>query len=665
MISIRESEPPSPAKTFAEEIDETFSEKGLLSRFDGFEWRPQQQEMAREVASALESHEHLVIEAGTGVGKSLAYLIPSVLHAVRERRRALVCTHTINLQEQLLYKDVPQLQQMLPVDFSAALLKGRQNYLCPKRVERALATSEGLLSPEEVSLLQRIAEWGQTAKEGTVSEIPFPVDPELWQQVCSERHICTQKTCGQDPRCFYQRARRIAQSSDLLVLNHTLFFTLLGSVEELEGREHGYLFPNDFVVFDEAHTLETIASRHIGLSVSQYGLRQAMHRLYNPKTQRGLFQALGQSAYVPVVADSLPRIEAFFEEVGSHCHFGRGREARVREPGITDGSAALDSLGRTIELVRVAAEKCDNETLEAELHETCRRLLDARHAIHEFLVQDAPEHVYWVEQTGKSAAWLSLNAAPIDLADALRRILFRPEETCVLTSATLSAGEPNLRYFRGRVGADDARAVQLGSPFDYERQMKLHVVRKMPDPRDPKYEEALAEWIDHFTRETNGRAFVLFTSYRTMSAVAERLRDDFEDRGWEFFVQGEGLSRIRMIDGFRNARSGVLFGTDSFWSGVDVPGEALSNVIITRLPFVTPDHPLTEAKLEALEAAGKDPFRSYSVPEAILKLRQGVGRLIRSRRDEGIIVLLDSRVVTRSYGRYFLNALPKCPVEIH
>jgi len=665
MISIRETEPEAAAGGFADEIEGVFSKNGLLSRFDGFEWRQQQQEMAREVAATLEQHEHLVIEAGTGVGKSLGYLVPSVLHAVREKRRALVCTHTINLQEQLLYKDVPQLQQMLPVEFSAALLKGRQNYLCPKRLDRAIGSADGLLAPEQLKELQRVREWSFNAQEGTISELPVPIDPELWQQICSERHICTQKSCGQDPRCFYQRARKIAQSSDLLVLNHTLFFTLLGSLEELEGREHGYLFPNDFVVFDEAHTLESVASRHIGLTVSQYGVRQALHRIYNPKTQRGLFQALGHGAYIPTVTDALPRIESFFDDVGSHCTFKRGREARVREPGIADGSGALDQLARVIELVRAAADRCDNETMEAELNDSSRRLLEARNGILDFLEQDAPEHVYWVEQTGKTAAWLSLNAAPVNLADCLRQMLFRPEETCIMTSATLSAGEPNMRYFRGRIGATEARAVQLGSPFDYEKQMELHVVKKMPDPRDSKYEEALAEWIDHFTLKTQGRAFVLFTSYRCMSNVAEMLRDQFEDRDWDFLVQGEGLSRIRMVEAFRNSEHAVLFGTDSFWGGVDVPGEALSNVIITRLPFVTPDHPLTEAKLEALEAEGKDPFRSFSVPEAILKLRQGVGRLIRSHRDKGIIVILDSRVVTRNYGRYFLNAMPKCPVEIH
>jgi ATP-dependent DNA helicase DinG len=315
---------------------------------------------------------------------------------------------------------------------------------------------------------------------------------------------------------------------------------------------------------------------------------------------------------------------------------------------------------RIVEIVR----RTEDEFLKVELQELGRRVRDARAGIATFLEQSADQHVYWIERSGKESHNLTLNAAPIDIAPALRRMLFREDCGCVMTSATLAVGRPDLAYFRRRIGADEAEPLQLGSPFDFHAQMKLFVVKKMPDPRDAGYNEALAHWVARFIEETDGRAFVLFTSHRAMQQLAEKMDDFFVARKMNLLVQGQGAPRGRLLEQFKTTPRSVLFGTDSFWMGVDVPGAALSNVIITRLPFAVPDHPLTEAKLELIESRGGDPFTEFSLPEAILKLRQGVGRLIRTKSDNGIIVILDNRIITKTYGRAFLRALPKCPVEL-
>jgi ATP-dependent DNA helicase DinG len=648
---------------FVERVRAFFSENGPLSKAKNFEFRPEQQEMAARVAQTLEEEQHLVVEAGTGVGKSLGYLVPSVLFALERHKRAIVSTHTINLQEQLLQKDIPILKKVLPVEFEAALMKGRQNYLCPRRLARALQSEQELFTGPERSQLQRLAEWARATRDGSLSDLSVEPDPKVWVQVCSEAHICTQKSCGHDPRCFYQQARKRLLAADVIVLNHTLLFILLGSPDMQEERESGFLFPNDFIIFDEAHTVEQVASKQIGIGVSQYGLRSTIQRLYNARTRKGLFTVMRDAIGVRLAAESIDDVDKFFSAVESKSNFRKGREFRVREVEFVPDTitARLTALQAR---VAVAVKRADDEILKAELQEFGRRIRDARDGISIFLEQSAPEHVYWVERTGKTERFLALNAAPIDLAPVLRRMLFRDNCCCVMTSATLAVGRADLAYFRTRIGATEAEPLQLGSPFNFQRQMKMFVVQKMPDPRDAGYQKALEHWIAHFVQQTDGRAFVLFTSYRDMQHVAGAMEKFFSEKEMNLLVQGGGAPRSKLLEHFRSTPRSVLFGTDSFWGGVDVPGEALSNVIITRLPFAVPDHPLIEAKLELIESRGGDPFTEYSLPEAILKLRQGIGRLIRTKTDRGIIVILDNRVVTKPYGRAFMQALPKCPVEI-
>ena len=648
---------------FVEKTEAIFSPNGLLAKAKNFEVRPQQQEMAGAIARALEEERHLVVEAGTGVGKSLAYLAPAVLFALEQKKKAIVSTHTINLQEQLLYKDIPILKKVLPVEFEAALMKGRQNYLCPRRLERALQQQNELFTGPEQNELERIADWAVRTTDGTLSDLTFEPDAKVWAQVCSEAHICTKKVCGSNDRCFYQRARRRLLSADLLVMNHTLLFMLLASVGEMEERESGFIFPNDFLVLDEAHTIEQTASRQIGIGVSQYGLRVTVQRLYNARTKKGLFTVTRDADGVRLAAETVEEVERFFEAIGACCEFRKSREFRVRAPEIVADTIT----GRLIALqarVTDVVKRQSDELLKSELQELGRRLTDARRGIAAFLEQSAREHVYWIEKTGKLAQFLTLKAAPVDIAPALRSILFRDGCSCVMTSATLGVGRKDLAYFRNRVGANEAEPLQLGSPFDFQRQMKMFVVRKIPDPRAEGYEEALEHWIKHFVGLTDGHAFVLFTSYRAMQHLAAQMENFCAEHDLNLLVQGGGKPRTKLLEMFKSTPRSVLFGTDSFWMGVDVPGQALRNVIITRLPFAVPDHPLIEAKLEMIEGRGGDAFSEYSLPEAILKLRQGVGRLIRTKSDHGMIVILDNRIVTKPYGRAFLAALPKCPVEI-
>jgi ATP-dependent DNA helicase DinG len=663
MIASLEGQPLPDA--FVGEIGLAFSHGGSLARSKDFEFRAEQQQLAVAVAAALVEKRCLVAEAGTGVGKSLAYLVPAARFALQSGRKAIISTHTINLQEQLIRKDIPIVRKILGEELPAVLLKGRGNYLCPLRLSRAFEQSGDLFTSTESEELTKIRQWAEATTDGTLSDLDFQPSMKVWLQVCSEAHLCTARHCGPRGNCFFQEARKAAAEAKLVVVNHTLFFALLETGDSQENEKpSGFLFPNDFVILDEAHTLEQVAAVQLGLRVSQAGMRFDLQRLYNPRTRKGLLRSFRKSSALFAVEEALKAADEFFGDLGGAAHFGEySKEWRVRQPELVPNSAAEPLRKLWTEIDALAAD-VESETTRAELQDASRKLREAHGAIGCFLDQSGEDNVHWIERSGRDESLFSLHAAPIRVADKLRPLLFAPGKTCIMTSATLGVGDPQLGWFRGRVGADDVPALCIGSPFDFQKQMKIRIWKTMPEPSAPAYGKALVEAIRAAVEASEGKAFVLFTSYRTMKDASEKLRRHFEDRGWRLLVQGDGMPRHRMVEEFRRDVHSILFGTDSFWTGVDVPGETLSNVVVTRLPFAVPDHPLTQSRLEALEAEGANPFMEYSVPEAILKLRQGVGRLIRTAKDQGLVSILDNRILTKRYGRLFLDALPEAPVEI-
>jgi len=651
-------------------MEEVFGPDGLIARYHPqYEYRPGQVEMAVAVHATLAGGGVTLIEAGTGTGKTLAYLIP----ALASGRRVIVATATKALQEQLYKKDIPFLQEVLPRKFDAVCMKGRANYVCLHRLKKAeeMPILEGL---EQMDAFDEIRRWaGQTETGDRAELIDLPEDLSFWPQIDARADTCLGQKCPDFDACFITRMRQQAQEADVVIVNHHLFFADLA----LRGGDYGAVLPDySTVIFDEAHELEDVAASYFGSAVSTYRINDLIQdvsklAITEPDAAMELSQGLARLAQR---ADSFwltfrgeeagdawpssnksrdPRRSTGFQD--GRYTLGEAHFVRFEEDGSYNATAAGEAyIALANALSRLSATLSLVKNPPAELDNILRRTESLKFDLEFIVAGDQPSFVYWYERRGRG---LFLNATPIDVSGILQEKLFAQVHSAVLTSATLAAGG-NFDFIRNRLGIQEARQHIIESHFDYQHQAVLYLPPDMPDPRSRDFLDASVEEIVQILEVTRGRAFVLFTSVASMRETYERVRQRVD---YPIFIQGQG-SKAGLLDRFRNTEGSVLFATSSFWQGVDVQGEALSCVIISKLPFAVPSDPVVAARQKYIDEQGGNSFYEYSVPQAAITLKQGLGRLIRSVRDRGVLSILDPRLRTKAYGRYFLQSIPQCHI---
>lgn len=637
-------------------MEEIFGPQGLIARaHPDYEYRPGQIQMAEAVLRAFTEKRHLIVEAGTGTGKTLAYLVPAIAAAVARGGRTIISTGTKNLQEQLMEKDVPFLQKILPKKFTAAYMKGRGNYACLQKIKRAetMPILDGL---DEMDYFDEVRQWARDSQTGDRAELTeLPEYLSFWRHIDARSETCLGQKCPEYDPCFITRMRQRAMDADIVIVNHHLFFADLA----LRGGQYGQVLPDySAVVFDEAHQIEDVAAEYFGAQVSSYQIEDLVRDLATLA-----ITSVEANRELTKIAGRLTRFADNFWMGfrNSRSEEGRfpitpGTFARKRMDGEVEATPVGDAyLGLDGALDRMETTLDALREQSAEIENLVRRVRQLRFDLQFIVAGDDKHFVYWMERRGRG---MFLRASPIDVSGLLQDKLFEKVETVVMTSATLaSAG--NFSFIRERLGLDDqADDLIAPSSYDYENQAVLYLPPRMPDPRSPEWAQAAAGEVIKLLRATEGRAFVLSTSFAGMNALYERVAPELD---YPCFLQGTA-AKAGLLEKFRETPNAVLFATSSFWQGVDVRGEQLSCVIIDKLPFAVPSDPVVAARQRYIDDQGGSSFYEYSVPQAIISLKQGLGRLIRSATDRGVLAVLDPRLRTKAYGRLFLESLPPCRV---
>ena len=640
------------------DMREIFGKDGLISKgLLAYEERPEQVEMATAVQSAIKKERHLIVEAGTGTGKSLAYLVPFILWAVEEKKRVIVSTNTKTLQHQLLNKDIPLLQDCLPVKFTSCLALGTQNYLCLRRLNQNL--SGGLfLDPREERELTKVLKWEKRTRTGIRSELEREKRIGIWERICRESDLCLAKDCLFRGECYYQRFRKRLTKANIIVVNHHLFFANLATGGML-------LPPYQAIVLDEAHSIEEVATSYFGVRISNYQMNYLLNAIHNPRTEAGLANRLGR-----VKDEEREKLKALVSEVRTAADLfsqailnrfgGELKSIRIKRRNIIT-NPLREPLRRLSSALRDMEKRTENKEKIIEISALANRCQGFSQGTEAFLNQSLEGYVYWIDVEAKRKGLLvAINMAPIDIADELKRKVLDKTHPILFTSATLTI-DHRFDFLRQRLGLEECRELILDSSFDYQTQVQGYIPSTGPDPRlNPRiYTEFIAAETGKILKITKGRAFVLFTSYEMMNRTHSLLENRLS--GITLLKQGDA-SREELLRKFKEVANSTLFAVATFWQGVDVPGEALQCVILTKLPFDLPNDPITEARIESFREKGANPFLDYQLPQAIMTFRQGFGRLIRNKGDYGLVAILDTRVRRRSYGSRFLNSLPKCGI---
>jgi ATP-dependent DNA helicase DinG len=697
-------------------LRQALSAGGPISKtLEAFEERQPQIEMLDHVARAFNENKVAAIEAGTGTGKTLAYLLPAIEWSVNNRERTVISTHTINLQEQLVFKDIPLLQNALSTKFKAVLVKGRSNYACLRKLSEADKQTDMFADSEQQSELRNLIEWSNKTKDGSKSDLSFMPRPEVWEKIQSESDTTLRAACPFYHRCFFYNARREAADADLLVVNHHLLFADL-AVRSVAGAssEVAVLPPYKRLILDEAHNIEDVASSYFGVAVSYYGIRRILSKLLRRRGDKITGSLPFALSKLQSHAKKIPR--ELIDQMRTHIEMSTEKKVELlevqlsemmerlfywtsahrkdsfaefklritpairRERGwqeivVTEAPkliAAMRALSADLSQVDKHLDRLEEfigaeaASLAVDLRAQSGRLVEAASGVEQVLLKDDEINVRWLEvREGNYGNIVRLYTAPLEVAPILKKAVYDNFPTVVMTSATLTVAH-DFAFLRRRLGIDLVKArrldcVQLDSPFDFERQALIAIATDMPEPNAADFAEALSGKLLEALRLSNGRALVLFTAYGLLNRMHEELAPELAQLGIAAYKQGIE-NRTRLIEKFRADVNSVLFATESFWQGVDVQGEALQAVIFPRLPFKVPSEPMLEARVEAIDRNGGNSFMEYSVPQAVIKFKQGFGRLIRSKSDFGAVVIFDRRVVSKFYGRLFLQSLPKCRV---